>query len=80
MATEEYSVGYNEGYQEGWNAALGSAPPKREWVDLTDDEIEDVRRKTFMAFQDAIAGRGAGKLDATNYAKNLIDAFKEKNR
>ena len=26
MATEEYSIGYNEGYQDGWNAALEPEP------------------------------------------------------
>ncbi len=84
MATEEYSIGYEEGYQDGWNAALEptkkpkpvawvqnltsaqphavtdlkycsvlqhergehlkyiplyTAPPRKEWVGLTDDEI-----------------------------------------
>ncbi len=84
MATEEYSIGYEEGYQDGWNAAveptkkpkpvawiqsltsaqphavtdlkycsvlqhergehlkyipLYTAPPRKEWVGLTTDEI-----------------------------------------
>lgn len=39
MATEEYSIGYKEGYQEGWNAAIENAPPKREWQSLTDEQI-----------------------------------------
>jgi hypothetical protein len=39
MATEQYSIGYEEGYQDGWNAAVGDAPPKREWVGLTDEQI-----------------------------------------
>jgi len=42
MATEQYSIGYEEGYQDGWNAAVGDAPPKREWVGLTDDEIHKI--------------------------------------
>jgi hypothetical protein len=29
MTTEQYSMGYNEGYQEGWNAALEPEPPNR---------------------------------------------------
>lgn len=29
MATEEYSVGYNEGYQDGWNAALEPTQPSK---------------------------------------------------
>jgi hypothetical protein len=42
MATEQYSIGYEEGYQDGWNAAVGDAPPKREWVGLNWDDIPDV--------------------------------------
>ena len=45
MATEEYSVGYNEGYQDGWNAALEPALPKRELVNLTDEEIEEIAKQ-----------------------------------
>ena len=30
MATEEYCVGYDEGYQAGWNAALEPAPPSKQ--------------------------------------------------
>ena len=33
MATEEYSVGYEAGYQEGWNKAIDSiAQPEQEPV------------------------------------------------
>ena len=42
MATEEYSVGYNEGYQDGWNAAL--IPPKP-WVELTDYDLNPLVEK-----------------------------------
>jgi hypothetical protein len=41
MATEEYAVGYAEGYQTGWNEAIDSIPPaaQRQWVGLTEDEM-----------------------------------------
>ena len=42
MATEEYSVGYDAGYQDGWNAASG---PAAQWVGLTDEEVRDLRRR-----------------------------------
>jgi len=42
MATEEYSVGYEAGYQDGWNAATDATPPQRTWVGLTDEEIDDL--------------------------------------
>jgi hypothetical protein len=42
MATEQYSIGYEEGYQDGWNAAVVDAPPKREWVGLNWDDIPEV--------------------------------------
>ena len=39
--SEEYSVGYSEGYQAGWNAAIETTPPaaQRQWVGLTDEEM-----------------------------------------
>ena len=33
MATEEYQVGYEAGYQDGWNAA------QKPFIGLTDEEI-----------------------------------------
>ena len=43
--SEEYSVGYEEGYQAGWNAAIDAdtAPPQREWVEPSDEQIAKVR-------------------------------------
>ena len=40
---EEYSVGYSEGYQAGWNAAIETTPPaaQRQWVSLTEEEDRD---------------------------------------
>lgn len=38
MATEQYSDGYQEGHQDGWNAAMDSLPAQRK--PLTDD-LED---------------------------------------
>jgi hypothetical protein len=42
--SEEYSIGYSEGYQAGWNAAMDATPPaaQRQWIGLTDEEIEDI--------------------------------------
>jgi hypothetical protein len=28
--SEEYSIGFQEGYQSGWNSALEAAPPQRQ--------------------------------------------------
>ena len=39
MATEQYSIGYEEGFQNGWNAAVDSLPAQRK--PLTNDEIWD---------------------------------------
>jgi hypothetical protein len=36
MTTEQYSIGYEAGYQEGWNDAQ---KPQRTWVGLTDEEV-----------------------------------------
>jgi hypothetical protein len=38
MTTEQYSIGYEVGYQEGWNDAQ---KPQRTWVGLTDEEAAD---------------------------------------
>jgi len=48
--TEEYSIGYDEGYQAGWNAAIDSVPPaaQRQWVGLTDDEWDELADKYGM--------------------------------
>lgn len=35
--SEEYSVGYDDGYQDGWNAAQDEKPVA--WVGLTEDEV-----------------------------------------
>ena len=40
MQTEEYSDGYYQGYQDGWDAALEPAPPSKQepvaWVEVHD--------------------------------------------
>lgn len=36
--SEEYSIGFQEGYQSGWNSALEAAPPQRQ--PLTDEQIK----------------------------------------
>jgi hypothetical protein len=38
MTTEQYSIGYEAGYQEGWNDAQ---KPQRTWVGLVDTDIGD---------------------------------------
>jgi hypothetical protein len=35
MTTEQYSIGYEAGYQEGWNDAQ---KPQRTWVGLKDEQ------------------------------------------
>ncbi len=32
MTTEQYSIGYDEGYQAGWNAAMDAKPAQQEPV------------------------------------------------
>ena len=39
MTTEQYAIGYETGYQDGWNAAM-EQPAKRE--PLTDEEKLDL--------------------------------------
>ena len=40
MATEEYSVGYEAGYQEGWNKAIDSiAQPEQEPVAINQHRV-----------------------------------------
>jgi hypothetical protein len=48
MATEEYAVGYAEGYQTGWNEAIDSIPPaaQRQWIGLTPDEYRQLEKET----------------------------------
>jgi phage gpG-like protein len=36
MTTEQYSIGYEAGYQDGWNEA------QKPFVGLTDEEIQDL--------------------------------------
>jgi hypothetical protein len=43
MATEEYQIGYEAGYQDGWNEA------QKPFVGLTDEEIWDVYIKAPLA-------------------------------
>jgi len=42
MTTEQYSIGYDEGYQAGWNAAMDAKPAQRK--PLTYEEIEAIGR------------------------------------
>jgi hypothetical protein len=65
VATEQYSIGYEEGYQDGWNAAVGDAPPKREWVELTDEEIMEMMNYGQY-----------GRIP--EYVRNFVDAIESK--
>lgn len=40
--SEEYSIGYDAGFQDGWNKAMDEIPPQRQWVGLTEEEILSV--------------------------------------
>ena len=39
MATEEYQIGYEAGYQDGWNEA------QKPFVGLTDEEVDFIANK-----------------------------------
>ena len=68
---EEYSVGYEAGYQDGWNAAV-EQPVRTK--DLTDDEIwNDVydASKHWSGFDD---------FNVIEFARAVIAAYKEKNK
>ena len=41
MTTEQHSIGYEEGYQAGWNDAMESLPAQRK--PLTDEQIGDLK-------------------------------------
>ena len=71
MATEEYSVGYDAGYQAGWNEAMDAqtTPPQRTWVGLTDEEIAEL----WYDFRDRDMGY------AVRFAHVLEAKLKEKN-
>lgn len=69
MATEEYSIGYEEGYQDGWNAALEPEPQaekkgpagylKSGYYFLPNNPIprsEIIPRKEWVGLTDAEAG------------------------
>jgi len=57
VATEQYSIGYEEGFQNGWNAAVDSLPAQRK--PLTDDEITSLweKRPYFNDFARAIEAK-----------------------
>ena len=59
MATEQYSIGYEEGFQNGWNAAMDSLPAQRkpltdmqvdgEWILVRDLDTNDVEKSRLFA-------------------------------
>ena len=44
MSTEQYSTGYEEGFQNGWNAAVDSLPAQRK--PLTDEDKQRIHNET----------------------------------
>jgi hypothetical protein len=48
MATEEYSIGYEQGKQDGFNEAMAQ---QRTWVGLTDEEIRACIASNKYAFE-----------------------------
>jgi hypothetical protein len=57
VATEEYAIGYEEGNQVGWNAAMDSLPAQRPWVGLTQEEVEDSYNSDYKAQTRAIEAK-----------------------
>ena len=41
MTTEQYSIGYEAGYQDGWNESQDSQNPQRTWDELTLAEVKE---------------------------------------
>ena len=71
MSTKEWSVGYDEGYQKGWNDAMDEKPPQRTWVGLTDEEINEITSKV-IGFNSCAGWE-------EDYARAIEQALKEKN-
>jgi hypothetical protein len=67
MATEEYQVGYEAGYQDGWNAA------QKPFVGLTDEERNAISRH--HAYVDNIIKAAEAKLKEKNgwYRQHVTD-------
>jgi len=51
MATEEYSIGYEDGKQDGFNEAMAQ---QRTWVGLTHEEIDYQAKKDDHGFYFAL--------------------------
>ena len=45
MTTEQYSIGYDEGYQDGWNAAMEAKPARKP---LTNEEMEKIAAEYWL--------------------------------
>lgn len=45
MTTEQYSIGYEAGYQDGWNESQDAQNPQRTWVGLTNEEREQAEKR-----------------------------------
>lgn len=69
MATEEYSIGYEAGYQDGLNAAVDETPAR---VQLTDDEIRAAYESVYI--YRAVMGHGS-----FSFAHAVIAAYEAKN-
>lgn len=68
MATEQYSIGYEEGRQAGWNAAMESLPAQQQ--EPTDEQIDAAVKAWFE--NTIVAGRRP-------FAKRMRAAIKAAN-
>ena len=65
-----------QAYERGWNAALAplyTAPPKKEWVGLTDEEIYDCEEEVGMPQYEISSA------DLYAFARAIEAKLKEKN-
>lgn len=76
MTTEQYSIGYDEGYQDGWNAAMDTSPQRKPWVGLTDEAIW-LEYQTLWPFHPAEEPRLAA--DIAKFARAIEAKLKDKN-
>ena len=75
--SEEYSVGYEEGYQAGWNAAIDAytAPQPVKEVELTDADVEALFWKWKSTTEYPVP-----LFEFRDIARAVIAAYKEKNQ
>ena len=75
--SEEYSVGYSEGYQAGWNEAIDVTPPAAQpAVPLTDEQIVAANYPDGEENEATIA---APDVELIAFARAIEAKLKEKN-